>query len=151
MWGARSSHRNGRWTAMDAGKGRGRRRDFFPSNFFRWVVFPHPKQPHSTNFCKSRVCGTAYGVVNTRVASEWATSSDGRRQRRRQGIKSNRTHPPLAKKQKSSQQSAAHDVVSGSIAQESAEDCPDGDRGCGGRRPWLACFFCCGCVIDLIR
>ncbi len=37
-------------------------------------------------------------------------------------------HHPLAKKQKPSQQSAAHDVVSGSVAPESAEDCPDSVR-----------------------
>ena len=69
------------WTPAKAVEGVA---NFFPSDFFRWVVFPRPKQPHSTNFCKSRVCGTAYGVVNSRVASEWVTSSDGRRQRRRQ-------------------------------------------------------------------
>ena len=84
----------------------------FSLRFFRWVVFHAQSSPHSTNFCrcKSRLCGTANGVLNRRVASEWATSSNGRWQRRQQmslesekidstltGIKSNRTHPSSRK------------------------------------------------------
>jgi hypothetical protein len=49
MWRARSSHRNGRRTATDVGRCRGRRSGFVFLDFFRWVVSTS-KQPPQREF-----------------------------------------------------------------------------------------------------
>ena len=149
---------------MDAGRGRGRHREFFSLRFFRWVVFHAQSSPHSTNFCrcKLRMCGTANGVLNRHVTSEWATSSHGRWQRRQQmslesekidstltGIKSNRTHPSSRKNKNQASRAPPMMLLVEALCLNWWKTAVYGDRGCGGRRPWLACFFVVG-VLSMI-
>jgi hypothetical protein len=112
--------------------------NFFPSNFFRWVVFHAQSSPHSNMVC---LIGTL--PKNGRQAVTGGSRGGGRCCRCQKKINSTL----FAKKQKPGEQSAAHDIVSGSIVPESVEDCRGWRQRLWQTSPMVGMFCCCGCVI----
>mgnify|MGYP006917956924 CR=1 FL=1 len=86
------------------------------------------------------------GNKQRRAAAEAAADIAGVRKKSLTitGIKSDRTHPP-SRKNKNRAIRAPPTMYSVEASRRNwRKTATDGDRGRGGRRPWLACFFVVG-------
>ena len=136
----------------------------FSLRFFSMGSVSTPKAAPTARIFANRACGAPHIVWLTRASPQngrQAATGGGRgggRCRRCQkkiastitGIKSDRTHPP-SRKNKNRAIRAPPTMYSVEASRRNwRKTATDGDRGRGGRRPWLACFFVV-CVYRMIR
>ena len=137
--------------------------NFFPPIFSMGSVST-PKAAPTARIFANRACAAPHMAWSTRASPQngrQAATGGGRgggRHRRCQkkiastitGIKSDRTHPP-SRKNKNRAIRAPPTMYSVEASRRNWwKTATDGDRGRGGRRPWLACFFVVG-VYRMIR
>ncbi len=145
------------WTPAEAVAGV----TIFSPQFFSMGSVSTPKEAPTARIFANRVFAALPKVWLTRASPQnglQAATGGGRGGGRRcrcqkkiastiTSIKSDRTHPPSRKNKIRAIRAPPTMYCVEELCRNWRKTDMDGDRGCGGRRPWLACFFCCGCVL----